>query len=340
MLRIFFLLLLTSCTLGSSKYGGKRVYQYDPQQTYDSSDLSKISRDVVTSYQRDPRQLTWKEAFPSKNPIRSTSTLSFETIIQPTRSGISGSDKVYLSPKGKQLLTEKLLSVWEEAYTTVVNNEMNYFPMRKLFDDFKFHSQYGTGVKSYGGSFQEGLAKDDIFVMERGKRLSALALFQPHFSRDLSLLLVPGYQLFGGPRGNDYQKYYVAEAIEKFELDALYVIMVEIDWQATREDKITKKSIHQKAVIKFKITPILSYKIIEERLKDLDRNIPSNLPNLNWASYEASVDVPIDLDAITKESSFEEIDSLLLRPIFKSYADMCVMVAQRLYRDFNRMKIE
>src|SRR5690606_33212156 len=162
------------------------------------------SQDVVTSYQRDPRQLTWEEAFPSKKAIKSTSTLSFETIIQPTRSGISGSDKVYLSPKGKQLLTEKLLSVWEEAYTTVVNDETNYLHMRKIFDDFSIHSQYGTGVKNYGGTFQEGLEKEDVFLAERGKRLSALALFQPHFSRVLPLLLVPGNQLFGGPRGNEY----------------------------------------------------------------------------------------------------------------------------------------
>src|SRR5690606_14587299 len=173
------------------------------------------------------RQMSWESAFSTKYPIKKTSTISFETIIQPTRAGISGFDKVYLSPKGKQVLTGKLLSVWEEAFTTVASNEISYLPMVSFFDDQSIHSKYGLDVKNFGGSPQDSLERDDIFVLEKGKSLSSMALFEPHFARDLSILLVPAHQLCGGARGNEFQKYYIAEASQKFELDALYSIMVE-----------------------------------------------------------------------------------------------------------------
>ena len=132
----------------------------------------------------------------------------------------------------------------------------------------------------------------------------------------------------------------MAEVSESYDLDALYSIMVEIDWQATRVDKLTKKSIHQKAVIKLKLTPILSYKELAQRLKDEGMGLPDDLPNLNFADYEVSVDIPVDLNSITKESSVAEIDAHILRPVLKSYADMCVMISHRLNQDFKRMKIE
>lgn len=340
MLRVLFLLILTSCTLGSSQFGGKKPYHYDPQYNYSSQELSKISRDIITSYQRDPRQASWEKVFTKKYPIKKVSTFSFESVVQPTRAGIAGFDKVYLSPKGKQLLTEKLLTVWEEAFSTVNTPKMTYLPMQELFDDHDLHSKYGLGVKDYGGTFQEGLASDDIFFKERGKSLSSLALFEPSFARDISLLLVPGYQLFGGPRGNEFQKYYLAETIEKFHLDAVFAVMVEIDWQASRVDKVTKQSIHQKAIIKLKVTPLLSYKEFAKRLKDQNINVESNLPNLNWGAYESTIQIPVDLEKINKNSSLEDIDRILLRPIFKTYTDMCVMMSQRLYQDFKGMKIK
>lgn len=341
MLRIFFLLLLTSCTLGSSKYGGKRAYQYQADYLYQSEELMSLSRDTIISYKRNPRQMKWEEAFTKKHPIKAVSTFSFETIIQPTRSGVAGWDKVYLSPKGKQILTDKLLNIWEDVFVALIGPQMEYLPMKDLYKNKEgLHIKYGSSVKDYGGRFQEGLEGDDIFVKEKGKSLSSLALFQPSFSRDLSLLLVPGHQLFGGPRGNNFQKYYLAELMDEFKLNALYSIITEIDWQSSRVDKITQKSLHQKAIIKFKLTPMLSYKYLALRLKELGRDVPSDLPNLNFASYEGALEIPVDLNSLSSSSTVEEIDAVLLRPILKSYTDMCVMMAERVSEDFKKMKIK
>lgn len=340
MLRVTFLLLLTSCTLGSSKFGGKRPYQYDPAHSYQSEDLLDLADETITSYKRSPRELKWEEAFSKKYPIKTSSTFNFETIIQSTRSAIAGADKVYLSPKGKQLLTEKLLLIWEDVFSAVAAPEMNYIHLKELSNDQKLHGQYGSPVKDYGGHLQDGLEGDDIFFKEKGKSLSSLSLFQPHFARDFSLLLVPGHQLFAAPRGNEFQKYYLAEVIEKFKLDTAFSIMVEIDWQSSRVDKITQQSMHQKAVIKFKLTPMMSYKLLQLRLKELGKKVPNNISNLNWASYEGVMDIPVDLSQINEKSSLEEIDALLLRPLLKSYTDMCVMMAQRITKDFNSMKIK
>lgn len=340
MLRFLFLLILTSCTLGSSQFGGKKTYQYNSAYEYSSQELFTISRDMVTTYKRDPRQIPWEKVFSKKYPIKKVSTFSFETIIQPTRSALAGYDRVYLSPKGKQILTEKLLGVWEEVFTTVGTPEVSYVGMRDIFNDLELHSKYGLGVKDYGGTYQSSLESDDIFYKEKGKSLSSLALFQPSFARDLSLLLVPGYQLFGGPRGNEFQKYYLAETISKFSLDALFSVMTEIDWQSSRVDKITQQSLQQKAIIKLKVTPVISYKEFSKRLEENGYKVESNIPNLNWGVYESTIDIAVDLDKITKDTSLEEIESILLRPIFKTYTDMCVMISQRIAHDFKRMKIE
>lgn len=340
MLRIFFLLILTSCTLGSSRFGGKNSYHYDPSYNYTSHDLLNLSRDIVTAYQRDPRQLSWDKAFTKKHPIKKTSTFSFESIVQPTRAGIAGFDKIYLSPKGKQILSEKLLAVWEEALTTVSHPGMTYLAMKELFNDYELHGKHGLGVKSFGGTFQDGLENDDIFFKKRGKSLSSLALFSPSFTRDLSLLLVPAYQLFGGPRGNEFQKYYLAETFEKYNFDAVFSVMVEIDWQASRVDKITQQSIHERATLKLKVTPLISYKEFTQRLIAEGINSDRDVPNLNWGAYESSIQIPIQLDSLNEQSTLEEIDRVLLRPIFKTYTDMCVMMAHRISQDFKRMKIK
>lgn len=341
MLRILPLFFVVSCTLGSHKFGGNKAYQYSPETTYSQQDLKELSDEVVTAFKKDPRQMSWDQVFKKSNgPIKSFSTLSFEGIIQPTRAGLSGPDKIYLSSKGKQVLTEKLLMIWEETFQTAKDKSFSYMKMRELFDDPKVHSKYGNEVTNHGGNYQKGLELDDIFYKVKGKTLSALALFSPSFGRDLSLLLVPGYQLFGGPRGNDYQKYYIEEVTREYKLDAVFTMLVEIDWQSTREDKITKQSIQQKAVIKIKLTPILSYRNFSERLKKQGKEISQGLPNLNWGSYEAQLDIPIDLDKISMDSSLEEIDSFLLRPVLKSYADMCVMITDRLNDDLKRMKIK
>lgn len=340
MFRLLPLIFLVSCTLGSQKFGGSRAYQYSADAVYDQKQLNELSGEIVTSYKKDPRQMPWDKVFKKSNgPIKSFSTISFETIIQPTRAGLSGADKIYLSPKGKQVLTEKLLVIWEEAFSTAKDENFTYKKMKDLADKRQIHSKYGTTVKNYGGDYQKGLEPDDIFFKEKGKSLSALALFTPVYARDLSLLLVPGYQLFGGPRGNDYQKYYIEEVTREEQLDSLFTMLVEIDWQSSREDKITKQSLQEKAVIKIKLTPILSYKNFSERLKKQGKEISHGLPNLNWGSYEAQIDIPVELGKMSKDTSLEEIDSSLLRPILKSYADLCIMITDRLNHDFKRMKI-
>ena len=124
------------------------------------------------------------------------------------------------------------------------------------------------------------------------------------------------------------------------QLDSLFTMLVEIDWQSTREDKITKQSLQEKAIIKIKLTPILSYKNFSERLMKQGKDISHGLPNLNWGSYEAQIDIPIELEKISMDTSMDEIDSSLLRPILKSYADLCIMMTDRLNHDFKRMKID
>lgn len=341
MLRLLPLIFLASCTLGGQKFGGTKAYQYTGDASYNQQQLNELSSSIVTSYKKDPRQMSWDKVFKKSNgDIKSFSTVSFETIIQPTRAGLSGADKIYLSSKGKQVLTEKLLVIWEEAFATAKDESFTYKRMKELFGKDQVHTKYGTAVKNFGGDYQKGLESDDIFFKEKGKTLSALALFTPVYARDLSLLLVPGYQLFGGPRGNDYQKYYVEELTRQEKLDALFTMLVEIDWQSSREDKITKQSLQEKAIIKIKLTPILSYKNFSERLKKQGKDISHGLPNLNWGSYEAQVDIPIELEKISIDSSLDEIDSSLLRPILKSYADLCIMITDRLNNDFKRMKID
>lgn len=62
----------------------------------------------------------FKELFgPKQNPIKRVGIITFESMIQPTWNGIAAHDKIYLSKSGKQLLTEELLKIWDEALSYI-----------------------------------------------------------------------------------------------------------------------------------------------------------------------------------------------------------------------------
>ena len=122
MLRLIILgVVVTSCSMGVTKKGGNDPYVYLPSEEYTEGMLKELAPKVVTTLKRDPKSGSFKDLFSNKqSPIKRVGVVIFESMIQNSLTGLATEDRVYLSDQGKQLLTEKLLSVWEQSFPIVL----------------------------------------------------------------------------------------------------------------------------------------------------------------------------------------------------------------------------
>jgi hypothetical protein len=102
------LFLLSSCSLGVKKSGGESPYFYDVFGQYSLDDLKSLSPQLVTTLSRNPQQGKLEDLFSKKQaPIKRVGILVFESMLQPTISGLSNEDKIFLSEQGKFLKLKK-----------------------------------------------------------------------------------------------------------------------------------------------------------------------------------------------------------------------------------------
>src|SRR5690606_32370507 len=144
---------------------------------------------------------------PGQNPLKRVGIVIFESMIQPTRGGLAGNDLVYLSEAGKQLLTEKLLSVWEEVFG-IVAPRLDYVSLNTIKKAPSFN-KYGAAEKDYVLSSRAALAPDDIFFLNAGRKTTTTTLLNPRGARDMSFVLVPATELMSGPKWSEHQKHFL-----------------------------------------------------------------------------------------------------------------------------------
>jgi len=107
--KLWLLFFVISCANHVTQSGGNQSYHYQPEREYQIEELRELSEKVVMTSRRDPPLVKLDDIYKAgSNPLRRVGILIFETEIQPTRSGLAGEDKVYVSETGKQLISEKL----------------------------------------------------------------------------------------------------------------------------------------------------------------------------------------------------------------------------------------
>ena len=329
------LILLSSCSLGTVKSGGDKTYVYDVFSEYSIDDLKELSPQVVTTLSRNPQKGKLDDLFSKKQlPIKRVGILVFESEIQPTRSGLSDENKIFLSEQGKQLLTEKLLSVWEQSFP-ILGEGIELIKVSKIKKSKTFKLD-GLDVEDYIKTQRYSLAPDDIFYLPKGKQTTMATILNPRGMRDLSMALVPASEMMAGPKFSEHAKHTLNEVAKELKLDAMFVVMNRIHWTASHIDKHSGAIIPEEVVITLEASTLIPLSIYRERMKHLGeiRDIPNT--TIAYRTYESTLKIPVLISVQEELQTFDVIEKELLGPTLKTYNDLSQMLQMRIVEDIKR----
>ena len=335
MLRILLgLVFLASCSMGTVKTGGEESYVYDARSEYTKADLAELSSKVVTTSQRDPRVGKLDELFSKKQkPLKRVGIIVFESVIQPTRGGLSGADKIYMSEQGKQLLTEKYLSIWQQT-ASLISSDVQFVPISQI-KRARTMQKYGSEVEDYVKSARTSFAPDDIFFMESGKKSTLATIMNPRGMRDMSFLLVPATELMGGPKWSEHNKQFLNELMKELKLDAALIVMSDVSWTAAHKDKYTDEFIPEEIKFKISASTLLSLTQYNQRLEVIGNKEKADV-TLCYRAYESKMKIPVYISVPEMDQNFDMIEKDLLNPMLKTYKDLSQMTLMRIIEDLKK----
>ncbi len=333
MLRIFFILFLSaSCSLGVVKKGGTEPYLYDVHSDYTVQDLEELAPKIVETKKRDPQFGKESDLFDKKLPdIKRIGILIFESSVQPTRSGLSDENKIYLTDQGKQLLTESFLTVWDQSFP-LLGEGLDYVATKKMKKSKALHG-YGVAVEDHIKSKRYAMAPDDIFYLPAGKNTTTTTVLNPRGMQDVSFVLVPATELMMGPKFSEHNKHFLNEVVKELKLDAAIIILSEASWTASHWNKHSGEFVPEELAVKISSSILLPFTAYHDRLKVI--GIKDQQPNTTicYRAYEAQVKVPVLISVPAENENFETIQTELLSPLGKSYKDVAQMVMVRMIHD-------
>lgn len=335
MLRIISgLLILTSCALGVVKKDGKHPYLYDVSHDYTSEELQELTPKIVTTLDREPPFGKSSEIFgKDQAPLKRVAMLIFESQIQPTRGGLADHNQIYLSAAGKQILTEKLYSIWEESFK-ILGPEVELVSSSEVKNAPSFH-KYGTSVDDKVHSTRTKLDPDDIFFLESGKKTTSTTIMNPREMQDVSFVLVPAYELMQGPKWSEHNKHFLNDVAKELNLDAAIIVMSEVYWTAAHTDKHSGEHHPEEIFSKIKVSTLVPLSRYHERLKKIkSRDLPG--VTLSYRAYESVLKVPVTIAVPESDKNFETIEKELLAPMLKSYKDQSQMTIIKVADDLKK----
>jgi hypothetical protein len=331
MLRLIVMFLLfTACGHGVISSGGRKPYLYDLNTHYQAEHLKQLAPEMVLTMRRDPPVGKLDELFMAKKgPLKKIGILVFESLVQPTRGGLTGVDQIYLTPAGKQLLTEGMLSVWEEALP-LLGPELIYLPVRDLVNSASYR-RYGLEGSDHVKTGRQLLGPEDIAYQERGTQATLVTLLNPRGMRDFSQLAVPAAELMMGPKFSEHQKHLVNELTQELGLDAVLVVLSEVSWTAGQLKKRTQEWTSEEIQLALNATLLVPYRDYHRRLGHGGGEPPK--VNLSFRSYQTQLRLPVNLTPPGEDKNFLTIQSHLLNPLLKGYNDLTQMMLVRIVDD-------
>lgn len=316
------------------KSGGEKVYTYDGKSNYTIAKLKELAPDVVVTSHRDPPVGTLQNLFDPKLPdLKRVGIVIFETAIQPTRGGLASEDRIFLSEQGKQLLTEGLLSVWEQSFP-ILSPETDFVTTSKI-KKAKSFSQYGVAQEDYVKSKRSALEPDDIFFLEKGRKTAIATTLNPRGMRDLSFVLVPATELMAGPKWSEQNKHYLNDVTKELKLDAVIIVMSELNWTSSHIDKHSGEAIPEAINVKITSSTLLPLSLYHQRLESIgSKELPG--VTLCYRSYEAKTSLPVKISVEAEDQNFDTIENELLSPMLKTYKDLSQMTIMKISEDLKK----
>ena len=331
------LLIVSSCSFNTVKKGGEKSYVYDSKSNYSIDELKTMAPMIVTTLKREPRVGKLSDLFSKdQGPIKRVGIVVFETLIKNSITGVANEDRVYLSDQGKQLMTEELLSLWEQGLP-MVDPAIEFVGTDKIKETKDFKA-YGTDVEDYIKSDRSTFAPDDIFFLEKGKKISMRISHNPRGMRDVSFLLVPATELMGGPKWSEQNKHFINDIAKNLDLDAVIIVQSRIDWTVSKMDKNSGEHTPEELQVAIKASTLVPLSRYNKRLEKL--GLLSQTPNntLCFGTYESLLKIPVNLHQTKEEESFDTAMKDVLNPAMKTYRDLAFMTMSALTKDLEQTR--
>jgi hypothetical protein len=271
---------------------------------------------------------------PGMPPLKRIGIVVFETIIQESRSGLaSATGKIYPTAAGKQLLTEEMLTIWNEALP-ILYPEGDYVSVQKVKEAKALH-EGGAEVTDLVKSPRTTLADGDLLYLEKGKSTAMETTINARGMQDFSFVLVPAADLLNGPKWSEHQKIILDQLARELKLDALLVVKSVVSWESSYNDSLTGDHHPESMKINIKTSTLIPLSRYHERLKRLGLRDEPNV-TLAYRTHEGTLEVPVKLDVPVEEQDFEHIQKNLLEPFFRSYRDLSVMMLIRMSDEWRK----
>lgn len=330
----FLILSLFVAACSTVKTGGEGGYRYDPAFQYSHQGLRDLAPEVVKTMKRDPHVKRLDDLFAKKLPdLKRVGILIFESKLQSTRSGLAGDEKIFLSASGKQLLTESLLNVWEETLP-LMSPEFLWVRSDEIRTAKSF-SAYGLEVEDFVKSDRNRLDPDDVIYLPKGRETTSQTVLNPRHLRDLSLLLVPAYELVGGPKWSEHHKLFINDVVRELNLDAVIVIMSDVSWSTQQVSKHSGEPTPEEMKFRIEASVLVPFSRIHERLKKLGSK-EEPMQTICYRAYETKLNIPIDLSKLSETSAFGEIEETVINPLLKTYRDLVIMNVDQISSDLRK----
>jgi hypothetical protein len=195
--------------------------------------------------------------------------------------------------------------------------------------------QYGLEVTDFIKGNRTGIEPDDIQWLPPGKKTPMFTIMNPRGMRDLSFMLVPASELMGGPKWSEQNKIFLNDICRELKLDAVFIIMSEVNWTAERKEKLTNENLPEALNLKIKATTLVPFGNYHSRLEKMKE---SQRPAINVAYryHEGKISLPIKISIPESEQNFTEIEKRLLDPMFKAYRDLTFMMIDRMSEELRK----
>lgn len=313
--------------------GGQAPFDPTLYATLGPSDQPAYAQTVVKREQRDPQDLTLKEIINSEHgQLKKMAIVLFETQFQASRSGLAVGRNVYLSKRGKQILTEKAWAHWARGLHQTPNVE--WISRKDLTKSPAFRG-YGSPEEDLIMRGDLELGSDDIFWKSGGQEIPMGALMLPRDYQDVSVLYIPVMEMMGGTKPVEQHKHWINDMCKEMGLDAVVLVSSIASWEQGGVDKRSKEVIPEEMKMSLEASilyPFKTYQAAGEK-KGL-KNLPQK--SIPLASYTVSTKLPVKLTVPESEQTLSTIEQNILAPFWSTYRALANLVMERMMTDIRQ----
>ncbi|MBY0516981.1 MAG: hypothetical protein K2P81_08745 [Bacteriovoracaceae bacterium] len=327
------LMFFYSCAHKIIADGGQAPFEKEKYEQLSPSDLATYAQTVVKKEQRDPDSMSLKEfTKTSEGEIRKIGLLIVESEIQPSRSGLATERSVYLSPRGKQLLTEELYhSFFQHLKALSPKKTLHFLKSADLFLSSSYRSA-GSPSNDYILATNAHLTGEDVFWRLPGKNIPEATILTPRGFQDMSMIMIPAYDLIGGAKPNQHQFHWVNDVCKEMGLDAIVVLHMDASWTRGSIDKRSKEVIPEEMKMSLRGSVIYPWGKFHQAVEAKGEKSLSKL-NIPLAAYSIETRFPITLTVEESAETFESAENNIINPLRATFTSFASLMSSRMMTD-------